>query len=75
MKSKRLVGISLAAICLTLSAAAYAQYHFHSWQKMNQTYGQNAYGGKVVICNWKCNSDYNNPHMTQTQGSSYCPMP
>ena len=74
MRDKRLKG-ALVLICLATAGLAYAQQHFHVWQKMNETYGQDAFGNRVVICNWKCTSDYNNPHMTQTQGSGFCPTP
>jgi len=78
MQSRIIKPLFLGILLLGLGGAAYAQYqmqHIHMWQKMNETYGQNTWGQRVVICTWKCTSDFNNPHMTQTQGSSWCPSP
>ena len=75
MKSNQLAGISVAA-CLAISAMAYAQSHLsHSWVKQSETADQDVSGDRVVICIWKCVADLNNPHMTQTQGLGFCPMP
>lgn len=58
---------------LALSGATFA--HYHSWMKQNETRGKDAYGNDVVICTWVCSTDYQNRHMTQTQGFGYCPRP
>jgi hypothetical protein len=75
MRNRKLT-VALVLICLATAGVAYGQMqHYHSWQKLNQTFGQDAFGNRVVICTWKCISDYNNPHTTQTQGPGFCPHP
>lgn len=65
-----------AALLLVMSATAFAdQSHYHSWRKASEVKGKNAYGSDILVCTWECKSDYQNPHQTQTQGSSYCPRP
>ena len=65
-----------ATLLLVMSATAFAgQTHYHSWRKQSEVNGKNAYGSDIVICTWECNSDYKNPHQTQTQGYSFCPRP
>jgi len=60
-------------ILLALSSVAYA--HYHAWSKQNEQQGVDAYGNQVTICSWKCVSDIQHPHFTQTQGSGFCPTP
>lgn len=67
---KTIVTILLLAVSGLASSS-----HYHAWAKMNETQGTDGYGNQVTICSWKCISDYQNPHFTQTQGSGYCPMP
>mgnify|MGYP005863716189 FL=1 len=65
--------LTLAATLLLAGTAQSA--HYHSWYKVNETYGRDQFGVQVIICSWKCTADYANPHFTQTQGVGFCPHP
>ena len=69
----RTIKLTLAATLLLVGTAQSA--HYHSWYKVNTTYGRDAYGVQVKICSWTCSVDYANPHYTQTQGVGFCPHP
>ena len=66
-----------AALLLVMSATAFADQsrHYHSWRKVSEVKGKNAYGSDILVCTWDCTSDYKNPHQTQTQGSGFCSRP
>ena len=65
----------LLIVLMLFAGQVLAQYHVHLWTKQNETYGQDRWGNKVIVCSWKCTADYQNQHFTQTQGSSWCPRP
>ena len=70
MKTRLLIAAIALAFAGTVSSS-----HYHSWSKENETVGTNAWGQQVKICTWKCSTDWQNPHYTQTQGAAYCPQP
>ena len=43
-----------AALLLVMSATAFAdQTHYHSWRKVSEVKGKNAYGSDILVCTWE----------------------
>jgi len=58
-------------LIILVASQALAQQHTHAWIEQARWQSED----NMTVCSWRCISDFQNNHTTQTVGYGGCPYP